>query len=126
MRILLDTQALILAGQNALPIRSKKEFLNPANEIFFSTVSLWEMAIKKLLGKLEFKSDFITYTDLLIKEGLQLLPFAPNHIQDLSDLDWHHRDPFDRALISQARCEQMAIMTNDSHFPKYGCHCLWD
>ena len=126
MKILLDTQALILAGTSALPEASKKMFLDSENEIFFSIVSLWEMAIKKSLGKLDFKMNFTDYQDLLIQEGLHRLLLEPEHLEILSELEWHHKDPFDRTLIAQSVFEQMAIMTGDDSFKKYGCHCIWN
>lgn len=125
MKILLDTQALILAGKNALPSLSKRLYLDSSNEIFFSTVSLWEMSIKKSLGKLDFKLKINEYEDLLMSEGLNKIHIESAHLEALSELQWIHKDPFDRTLIAQAIIEQMAIMTGDEVFKNYPCSCIW-
>ncbi len=125
MKILLDTQALILAGKNSLPSLSEKLYLDSNNEIFFSPVSLWEMAIKRSLGKLTFKLSINDYEDLLVKEGLSKINIESTHLEALSKLQWIHKDPFDRTLIAQAIIEQMTIMTGDTVFRKYPCLSLW-
>lgn len=125
MKILLDTQALILAGKNSLPSLSKKNYLDLENEIFFSTVSLWEMAIKKSLGKISFKWTLDQYEELLMSEGLSKLNIESTHLETLSKLEWIHKDPFDRTIIAQSIVEQMTIMTGDDIFKEYPCHCMW-
>jgi len=127
MKILLDTQALILAGQNDLPAVAKEHYLNSKNQIFFSLVSFWEMGIKARQGKLHLKRDLSRYyQDLLDHQGLRALTLEVAHIAKGVSFPFHHKDPFDRLLIGQAFEEKCAIMTGDSVFEKYGCKIIWN
>lgn len=127
MRILLDTQALILAGQGKLPRKAALAFTDNVNEIFFSHVSLWEMGLKASLGKLKFDHDLLEYHDLLVKDlGLTSLAISVAHLHKCVALPWCHKDPFDRLLIGQALLEDLFIMTGDRVFSDYGCRRIWD
>ena len=127
MRILLDTQALILAGRDQLPKRAAEAFSSRSNEVYFTLVSLWEIGIKAALGKLKFKRKLTEYYDLLVND-LDLLPLGiePKHIETAVHLPFHHKDPFDRLIIGQALTEDFVILSADGHFASYGCKQLWD
>jgi PIN domain nuclease of toxin-antitoxin system len=127
LRILLDTQALILAGQNRLPRPAARAYTARSNEVYFSLVSLWEVGIKASLGKLKFPRSITEYYDALVEEfALMPLFIQAVHIERAVNLPWHHRDPFDRLLIGQALEEGLAMIGGDSRFDSYGCRRIWD
>lgn len=120
--ILLDTNVLIWAlnGDRLLTRRMKAAISSPTADVRVSVVSAWEIAIKHQSGKLLF--------DVPVEEVLSrilsgtvwpVLPVLPAHIPELLALPMHHRDPFDRLLIAQARAEGMAIATADENIRKY-------
>jgi PIN domain nuclease of toxin-antitoxin system len=117
MEILFDTHMLLwhLADDQRLKLAKSKIIEDPENEVFFSIVSLWEIAIKTRIGKLEISQPIAK----LIPGGIHLLDLKINHIQKLENHALHHRDPFDRLLIAQAMEENLSIMTNDMYFKYY-------
>ena len=129
MRYLLDTHILLwMRENNPLLQRSRWEpvFYSHENEILVSVVSLWEMTIKRALGKLDINGSLEDFaTELEMNHGFTLLPVLPTDLDRLSTLPNHHGDPFDRLLIAQA-IEQGAIaVTNDRHWKKYRCKVQW-
>jgi PIN domain nuclease of toxin-antitoxin system len=84
------------------------------------------MQIKIQIGKLKLVNDL---SDVVEEQqqvnGLQLLPISPQHIYNLSPLPFHHKDPFDRLLISQAITEGFALLSNDTKFAAYGANVIW-
>jgi len=101
-------------------------YQNPDNTAYLSMASLWEMQIKKQLGKLQFElslSEMIEEQCLL--NDLKLLPIEQGHIFELSNLPLFHKDPFDRLLIAQARVEKIPIITADSLFVQYPVEVIW-
>jgi PIN domain nuclease of toxin-antitoxin system len=96
------------------------------NEIFVSIATLWEIAIKNNINKLELSQPF----DVLIPRELSdnaftLLPITVNHLIQLGTLPFHHRDPFDRLLIAQSQYEKMPIISKDSRFEHYDVDIIW-
>ncbi|MBI3535409.1 MAG: type II toxin-antitoxin system VapC family toxin [Deltaproteobacteria bacterium] len=127
MKFLLDTQALIFAGSDKLPKTASSALVSSSNQIYFSTVSLWEIGIKSSLGKLIFKRNLIEYKDLLIDDlGFLFLQIDVSHIEKAVHLPWHHKDPFDRLLIGQALIEGLGVIAHDAQFDRYGCKRVWD
>lgn len=124
MRFLLDTNALLWwrAGSPRLPTEVSTRIGDPDNEIVVSIASLWEIAIKRGLGKLRFLEDF---EDVMAGEEFALLNITYAHLRVLGDLPLHHRDPFDRLLISQSVAERISIVTNDRAFAAYGVATVW-
>ena len=122
MRCLLDTCAWIflLTNDDELSDRQKEAILNPSNTIYLSVVSAWEMAIKMSKGKLELPKPL---DDLIfescIKDGYIILDLDIFSVLNTKNLPQHHRDPFDRMLISQAINNDLTIITTDSIFPQY-------
>jgi PIN domain nuclease of toxin-antitoxin system len=98
------------------------EIRDPDNDISVSVVSLWEIAIKRGIGKLEFLEDFQL---VMSEEEFSLLAIGYTHLQALEALPLHHRDPFDRLLIAQSIAEDMPVATNDDAFALYGVKTLW-
>ncbi len=127
MQLLLDTHVIIwfievdpkLSNQARLAIR------NPANGIFVSVVSLWEMAIKVNLGKLNLPKSVPDITAELQDMGIYFLPIYEEHAMSAGMLPLHHRDPFDRMLIAQANWEQLTLVTRDEIFQRYDVPLIW-
>ncbi len=118
MRYLLDTCVVLWTLEGN---RNKlKNFItiieDPTNELAISVVSYWEITIKKALEKLTLPGNWI---DVLEETGLFWLNLEPKHIQQLESLPLMHHDPFDRLLISQARAEQMILLTVDEKIKQY-------
>ncbi len=129
MRYLLDTHTVLWMRENDPRLnRAKWEpaFYSPDNEILVSIVSLWEMTIKRSLGKLDFEGSLQDFAaDLEIKHGFTLLPITPTDLDRLATLPHHHRDPFDRLLIAQTIEIGATAVTNDRNWKKYRCKVQW-
>lgn len=119
MRVLLDTHALLwwLTDDPALGDKAKAQIAEPENSIMVSAASLWEIAIKQGLGKIE--ADIAEIEKELSRQGMARLGIEADHLIELTSLPNHHRDPFDRMLIAQARAEDMHLMTADLHIAGY-------
>jgi PIN domain nuclease of toxin-antitoxin system len=117
LRLLLDTHVVLweLQGRRKISPGAQRA-IEEATELMFSTASFAEIGVKAALGKLSVPEDF---HDHVLRAGLRVLSLAPDHGLGVKDLPMHHRDPFDRLLISQARCEGLAIVTADRHFAAY-------
>lgn len=83
---------------------------------------IWEVAIKRSLGKLEAPPDL---AEVLAGAGALELPIRHAHAAAVADLPWHHRDPFDRLLIAQATIEDAVIVGSDEVFDLYGTRRIW-
>ena len=128
MKLLLDTHTFIWFVENdkQLPIKSKRLIENSENEIFLSIASLWEIAIKLQLKKLELSVSLEKVMELAALNGFIFLPILPEHIIALTKLEFFHRDPFDRIIIAQSITEQQAIITKDKVFDDYGIERMWN
>jgi PIN domain nuclease of toxin-antitoxin system len=117
VRLLLDTHVVLwqLEGTRSVGTRAH-ELIERADELTFSVVSYAEIGIKAAIGKLVVPADLHEH---ILRSGLRILGLAPDHGLGVADLPMHHRDPFDRLLISQARAEGLAIVTADSRFADY-------
>jgi len=117
VRLLLDTHVVLWHLQGARTVRPQaEEAIEAATELAFSVVSFAEIGIKSAIGKLVVPSDL---REQVIRSGLRILGLAPDHGLGVAGLPVHHRDPFDRLLISQARHEGLAIVTSDRRFADY-------
>ena len=121
MKILLDTHLLLwAAGQpDRLSPEARKLIDNPANELLFSAASLWEVVIKRGLGRDDFKVDARVLRRGLLDNGYSELPVVSDHVVAIDSLPAIHKDPFDRVLIAQATVEGIALLTTDSLVAKY-------
>ncbi len=118
-RLLLDTQAVLLAladDPNLAP-SARSAIGDPANDVFVSAVSIWEIAIKRALGKLRAPTGIAALVD---ESGFQELVVTSFHAEQAGGLPMHHRDPFDRMLVAQAQTEGLVIVTSDRRIPLYG------
>jgi len=128
MRVLLDTHALlwVVAESSSLSATARAIIGDRGNRKLVSMASLWEIAIKCSLGKLELALplDELIATHLTPRQ-VQLLQIGIPHLLTLTSLPHYHRDPFDRLLIAQAISEDVPIVSNDDHFDPYGVERIW-
>jgi len=123
--VLLDTHAALwlLAGDKRLSPRARAACVASDQPLIVSAVSLWEVASKRSLGKLDAPADL---SRRLAKLGLfELLPISPLHAEAIGELPWHHRDPFDRMLVAQAQVEGLSIVSADPALAQYGVEVVW-
>ncbi|CAN7601322.1 type II toxin-antitoxin system VapC family toxin [Rhizobium sp. LjRoot254] len=117
-RFLVDTHILIWAMEGDAKLPGKyQQIVADGSLIYVSIVSLWEIAIKTSIGKLEIQADVI---ETLREYDIEILPMTVSHIEAVRTLPHHHRDPFDRMLIAQAMTEDLSLLTVDRHFALYG------
>ena len=118
MRLLLDTNALLWALTNAPRIEPVMDLLlADDNEVFVSSVSWWEIAIKPRIGK--FDADLQELRAIAQESGFMELPLLGLHAEMLATLPCHHHDPFDHMLVAQAMAEPMRLITGDRVLSKY-------
>lgn len=128
MNYLLDTHSFIwfIEGNTLLSDTANTLISNPKNTIYLSMASLWEMAIKVRLDKLELQQPFSQFLEHHIQQSeFEILPIKINHVIKVSTLELHHRDPFDRLLIAQSISENMPILSADSAFNAYDVDRIW-
>lgn len=128
MNVLLDTHAFLwaISGDKKLSETARKTFLDPGNRLFFSAVSMWEICIKISLEKLSLKSGwFKNIQNEMSTNAIQWLPVEIQHCVELTELPFHHRDPFDRMLVAQARAEDLQVLSRDVRLSAYDIECIW-
>ena len=128
MNLLLDTHTFLwfIAGSSNLSKKARTLIEDADNQIFLSSASLWEIAIKISLGKLKLVDSFETFIPQQLEvNGIEMLNIAISHTAVVAQLPFHHRDPFDRLLIAQAVAEEMPIVSGDEEFDKYEITRLW-
>ena len=118
---LLDTNVLLCAliAPERLSAESQAQLVGAENTVYFSAASIWEIGIKRSLGKTDF--DFLPEDiyRLAIETGFTHLPIDARHTYAVAEMKWHHRDPFDRLLIAQAVSLPAYFMTGDSALVPY-------
>ncbi len=124
MRLLLDTHVVLawLRGDSDLGRRAGPQLEDDSNQLIVSAVVVWEIAIKRALGTLEVPMTFVA--DVLDSNALQL-PVTLEHAAAVERLPDHHRDPFDRLLIAQARIEGATLVSSDQRLLAYDVPVLW-
>lgn len=128
MKLLLDTHVFLWLRNE--PEKISKTVLDAyqknENSVFLSLVSIWEMQIKQQLGKLQLA---VSLTDIIKEQcennDLRMVPIDLQHILGVEKLPFHHKDPFDRLLISQAKIEKLILVSSDSRFAQYNINLLW-
>jgi len=115
MRILLDTHTLLwaLMRPERLAPAHRELLESPEHQVFFSAVNIWEIAIKRALDRPDFDVEPDVARDAAIATGFAELPISGMHAAAVRHLGNHHRDPFDRMLIAQAKTEPMRLMSDD-------------
>ena len=128
MRLLLDTHAMIwsvLEPEN-LSATVRRQLTDPDNEVFISVVGIWELAIKASMPKPGFPASMPERVRTACHEAeFNVLPVTIEHALAVRELPWHHKDPFDRLLVAQARCENCVLVSNDRWLPRYPVDLLW-
>ena len=127
MKLLLDTQAFLwfLLDDDRLsnPARTAIE---QTEILYLSPASHWEIAIKIALGKYALPEPFAQFMDReLASNSMTILPIETSHTSYLTNLPFHHRDPFDRLIIAQALTEDLPIVSSDAKFEAYGVKGVW-
>lgn len=117
VNLLLDTHALLwwLAGEH-LDEEAKERISDPSTLVAVSSVSIWEASIKRALGKLDVPGSL---GPVVLEQGFEPLAVSFDHAELAGQLPPHHRDPFDRMLVAQARVEHLTIVTRDPAFDPY-------
>lgn len=120
--MLLDTHLLLWAASapERLSNTARDLLLDPANQLVFSAASLWEVSIKRALGRADFNVDPRRLWRMLLVSGYRELPVTSEHCVGVIDLPPLHKDPFDRILVAQARAEDLQLLTVDSAVADYG------
>ncbi len=123
MKLLLDSHIFLwgLSEPNRLSKKQIAAMEDPTNKVYLSSISITEIAIKASLGKLELSFDPI---DAAERSGFEMLDFSAKDALLLKDLPFHHRDPFDRMLITQAISRKLIFVTQDSLMDPYDCRTL--
>jgi len=121
MNLLLDTHAFIwyAEGSAELSKDARQAIENVENQCFVSMTSLWEMSVKVGLNKLELQGSFADVLQDVQDNGFELLSITFSHVLLNAQLDWHHKDPFDRLLVAQTIEERMNLVSRDDILSKY-------
>jgi PIN domain nuclease of toxin-antitoxin system len=122
MNLLLDTHVLLWAAYDParLSARASNLILNPANSIYFSVASIWEVAIKASLGRADFAVDPTVLRMSLIANEYNEIQIEAAHVLRVATLPPLHADPFDRILLAQAMAEGFVLLTQDAKVIDYG------
>jgi PIN domain nuclease of toxin-antitoxin system len=122
LRVLLDTHILLWTAleDRRLSARATSILYDPANEIAFSVVAIWEVAIKHNLRRLDFPVPPDVLREAALAIGWNELPVLADHAIEVGRLPLIHGDPFDRLLVAQARCEGLSLLSADRMLWKYG------
>ena len=121
MKLLLDSRLLLWAAgaPERLPAAARALLQDPANTLIFSAASLWEIAIKRGLGRDDFLVDPRVLRRGLLDNGYEELPIASEHAVFIDSLPELHKDPFDRMLVAQATVEGITLLTSDGLVAQY-------
>lgn len=116
MRLLLDTHVLLWALLNDPRLTPAQREAIDAGELYISAATVWEVGIKRAIGKLSVPEDLF---DIAVDAGCRPLPISWTHAEAAAALPMHHADPFDRMLIAQARCEGLRLASSDAKMAAY-------
>ena len=124
MKLLLDTHAALwwLSDDERFSGEAARHLADARNLVLLSAAVVWEVAIKRSLGKLDAPDGF---ADALMRGGAAPLAVTVEHAGAVERLPWRHRDPFDRLLVAQARIEGAAIVSADAALRPYGVTLVW-
>ena len=128
MRLLLDTHAFLwwLAGDaKRLSRRARQAIGNSENDVYVSAASVWEIAIKHRLGKLDATALLGHTSRVIAGQAFLTLDMTIDHAERAGVLPGDHKDPFDRMLIAQAQAEHLTLVSNETMFDEHGVSRLW-
>ena len=122
MKLLLDTHLLLWAAGDPerIPQAVRELLLDQSNELYFSAASIWEIVIKRGLGRDDFRVDPLRLRKMLVVNGYVELAIESEHALAVEALPSLHKDPFDRMLLAQARSEGLQLVTVDRQIQQYG------
>ena len=128
--LLLDTHTLLwlVDGDARLTQPARSAIADPANELFVSVATIWELAIKTTKANSPLVLSDPLDVDLakwLPVYAIDVLPIQQAHVLNVMELPEHHRDPFDRIMIAQAMTERMTLVSGDGHLPRYSVPLIW-
>jgi PIN domain nuclease of toxin-antitoxin system len=126
--MILDTQAFLwfVSDLSKLGKKARSAINDPDNEIYLSLASTWEMAIKISMGKLRIAEPLEQFIpQQLLVNSLRQLDITFRHVTGVATLPFHHKDPFDRLLVSQALLEGMPVLSADKAFDAYDVERVW-
>jgi len=125
VNVLLDTHILIWALENnpSLSKKARNAITTGGNMVFVSAASVWEISIKKSIGKLRVPDNLL---EELIDHRFSLLNISAEHAQLAGELPMIHKDPFDRMLVAQAKIEKLTLISNDPMIAQYKVKLLKD
>lgn len=123
---LIDTCALLwfLDDNSSLSARAK-DIIGKSNDLYLSIASLWEIAIKKTIGKLDIEESVTDIENICIDYGIVVLPIKTQYLERIQKLPLIHADPFDRLIMSTALEENFLLITHDSRISKYDIDLYW-
>ena len=116
MRVLLDTHILLWAVLDDPRLSPTQLEAIDTGELYLSAASVWEIGIKREIGKLDVPEEIFS---IAVDAGCRPLPISWAHAEKAARLPPHHADPFDRMLIAQARCERLKLITSDARIMAY-------
>lgn len=123
---LIDTHCLLWYLRDCEKLSQKaREIIDNEEQIFVSIISLWEIAIKRSIGKLDLDFSVSQIEELCIEKEISILPIKSSHLDCLEILPKIHNDPFDRLIICQAKNENLTLITCDTIIPKYDIPTVW-
>jgi PIN domain nuclease of toxin-antitoxin system len=127
MAYLLDTHTFLwfISGDSQLPASVRDKIKDINQPCFLSVASLWEITIKKQLGKLTLNITLDVLFEYADRNQIEIVQITYDHLLALSNLPNHHGDPFDRLIISQAISEKFVLITRDKGFKKYKVKQQW-
>jgi PIN domain nuclease of toxin-antitoxin system len=123
--LLVDTNVivwLLLGDRPRVSETARLALEDDRNRVAVSAATVWEIAIKRSVGKLTIEDE---WSRALARFGFDPLPVTSIHAEAVERLPWHHRDPFDRLLVAQAMAEGLELVSADAHFAAYGVDVLW-
>jgi PIN domain nuclease of toxin-antitoxin system len=119
VKLLLDTHILLWAAADLLPASAERYITDPANELYFSSVSIWEVVVKRSLNRADFCVDPTILLNGLSENGYKDLSVTARHALLVGSLPQLHKDPFDRLLLAQSISEGMPFLTADETIRQY-------
>lgn len=128
MKYLLDTHPFlwIITDDSKLSKKARDIYLDSENDIFLSMASIWELAIKSSLGKISLDKPLNEFvSEHVLGNNIEILEIKLPHVLRIEQLPFHHRDPFDRLIISQAIEDSLPILAGDKAFDSYKIKRIW-
>ena len=127
MKYLLDTHTIywFLEGDMQISEKASSIIKNEYKDCCVSLASVWETAIKISIGKLDFVGGVKEFVRLVKDSGIAILPIQEEHILQIERLPLHHKDPFDRVIITTAIEDDLTIVSKDENFSLYPVKCIW-